>query len=700
MRFIPAVAVFALAVCLTASPALASFDPGAPTAVVFGKVLFDFGDGSYVWANLSVSQATAPNSTWNATLGAARSLGISLDWSWFSGFGVYVSDVGHRSPPGGVGLYVWNATTQAWDASQIGISSLVLSDGGAIALSDSGFDPVTFAQLYPVPTPDHLYPAIQFRGDALNWGAAEGGAPVSMGLAWDHDLGVAEIVSTPAVAYGRVYVLTQDGLWALNESSGAVVWSNSAWKGLSSPAIWNGTVIFGGKDGQVHEVSATSGAGIWSTSLVSTPTVSGITSSPKVVFDTVYIGTFNEAGGSADIVALWATNGSVRWRHSTESVDFSSPAVANGTVYVGIMGRYNTTTAVTFDPPFGLLALDATTGAERWFTPTNGSVAASPVVVGGTVYVTAKDGRLYALDAATGARQWSVAVQAGVSSPAFRRGILFVGGGGLGSSGVVEAVSATDGRIIWSFTPNGPVEASLTTAGGLVFTATNAPNGTIYALDAGTGTLAWSFTPDPPQYILASPSVADGNVFAASDNGHVYAFEGASGSLLNVTSTVPPAIQANETARINLTVRATNGAAKAVQIAVFLQGLTYVNASVPPSSRQDASESWNLSVLPFGTAETLSLLVRGNCLPAPSGQGSSGSCNPGSGKVTTIVQYADVQGVSQPSLTQTLTIPILPPPPPLPGVDWLAIGIGTAAAVVVVAGAVWVMIRRRRRRQG
>ena len=700
MKFIPSVATLALAVCLAASPTVSGLDAGAPTAVVFGKVLFDFGDGSFVWANLSVTQPNAPNATWNATLGAAGGLGISVAWSWFPGFGVYVTDVGDRSPPGGVGLYLWNATTHSWEAAPVGISNLVLIDGGAIALSDSGFDPETFAQLYPVPTPDHLYPAIQFRGDASNWGLAQGGGPASFGLAWDHDLGVKEIAASPAVAYGRVYVLTQDGLWALNESSGDVVWSNSAWRGLSSPAIWNGTVLFGGKDGSVHEVNATNLRGIWSTPLVSTPTVSGITSSPKVVFDTVYLGTFNETGGPADIVALWATNGTVRWRHPTESVDFSSPAVVNGTLYVGIMGRYNTTTSVTFDPPFGLLALDATTGEERWFAPTNGSVAASPVVAGAAVYVTAKDGHLYAFNAATGARTWSIAAEAGVSSSAFLDGILFVGGGGLGSSGVVEAVNATDGRILWRFAPNGPVEASLTTAGGLLFTATNAPNGTVYALDARTGVLAWSYTPDPPEYILASPTVADRNVFAVSDNGHVYAFEGTSGSLLDVASTMPPAIRANETATINLTVRATNGTAEAVQIAVFLQGLTYVNASVPPSSRQDASESWNLSLLPFGSAETFSLLVRGNCLPAPSGQGSSGACNSGSGKVTTIVQYADVQGVPRPSLTQTLTIPILSPPSPSPGVDWLAIGVGAAAAVAVVAGAVWVMVRRRRRRQG
>ena len=699
MKFTAAAPTLVLAACLRLSPVLTAGALGAPAAVVFGKILFDFGDGSYLWANLSVAQPSTPNATWNATLGAAQGHGNSLSWSWDPGFGIYVTDVGNRSPPGGVGLYVWNATDHRWNPAPVGISNLVLSDGAALALSDSGFDPVTYVQLFPVPTPDAPYPSFQFRGDARNQGVAQGGGPVSLGLSWDRNLGVPEIVAAPAAAYGLVFVLSQSGMWALNESSGATVWSNSAWGGLSSPAVWNSTLIFGGRDGRLHAVNATNGAGVWSTPLVSTPTVSGITSSPKVVFDTVYVGAFNESGGPGAVLALWATNGTVVWRHPTGSVDFSSPAVANGTVYIGIMGRYNTTTSVTFDPPYGLLALDAKSGAERWFAATNGSVAASPVVAGGTVFVAAKDGDLYAFDASTGAPQWSASLDAGVSSPAYRDGTLFLGGGSLASGGRIAAVNASDGSVRWSFVPNGPVEASVTAAGGLLFTATNAPNGTIYALDAASGALAWSYTPSPRQYILATPTAADGMVFAASDNGHVYAFAGASGALVSVTSTMPPAVHANETAAINLTVHAAAGAAKAVQLAVFLQYLTFVNASVPPSSTEASSESWNLSAMPFGSSRTLSLLVRGSCIPPAAGEASPSGCGSVSGKVTVILQYADVQGVPQPSLTQVLPISVLSPPPP-PGVDWWAIGFGAAAAAAVVAGAVLLMLRRRRRRQG
>ncbi|TLZ96699.1 MAG: PQQ-like beta-propeller repeat protein, partial [Methanobacteriota archaeon] len=100
---------------------------------------------------------------------------------------------------------------------------------------------------------------------------------------------------------------------------------------------------------------------------------------------------------------------------------------------------------------------------------------------------------------------------------------VFVGGGAFGGPGRVVALNSLDGSVKWSFTPNGPVQSSLTYAGGRVVFATNEDHGTIYALDAATGALAWSFEPSPSDYILGSPVVADGVVYAPSDNGHVYA---------------------------------------------------------------------------------------------------------------------------------------------------------------------------------
>ncbi len=95
----------------------------------------------------------------------------------------------------------------------------------------------------------------------------------------------------------------------------------------------------------------------------------------------------------------------------------SSPAIANGVVYVG-SGNGN------------IYALNALTGEYLWNYLTGGDVESSPAVADGVVYVGSNDGNIYALDATTGVLIWSYATgSSAFSSPAVAGGAVFVGGG-------------------------------------------------------------------------------------------------------------------------------------------------------------------------------------------------------------------------------------------------------------------------------
>jgi outer membrane protein assembly factor BamB len=61
----------------------------------------------------------------------------------------------------------------------------------------------------------------------------------------------------------------------------------------------------------------------------------------------------------------------------------SSPAVANGVVYVG-----------SYDN--NVYALDASTGAKLWSYTTGNAIGSSPTVANGVVYVGSGDNNLYA----------------------------------------------------------------------------------------------------------------------------------------------------------------------------------------------------------------------------------------------------------------------------------------------------------------
>ena len=61
----------------------------------------------------------------------------------------------------------------------------------------------------------------------------------------------------------------------------------------------------------------------------------------------------------------------------------SSPAIANGIVYIG-------------SGDDKLYAFNATTGATLWTGTTGGAVNSSPAVANGIVYVGSDDGKVYA----------------------------------------------------------------------------------------------------------------------------------------------------------------------------------------------------------------------------------------------------------------------------------------------------------------
>jgi len=112
-----------------------------------------------------------------------------------------------------------------------------------------------------------------------------------------------------------------------------------------------------------------------------------VNSSPAVADGTVYVGSSDD-----NVYALDAADGTEQWSYQTGDDVFSSPAVADGTVYVGSNDN-------------NVYALDAADGTEQWSYQTGSEVFSSPAVADGTVYVGSFNGRVYALDAADGTEQ-------------------------------------------------------------------------------------------------------------------------------------------------------------------------------------------------------------------------------------------------------------------------------------------------------
>src|SRR5258706_5796364 len=231
----------------------------------------------------------------------------------------------------------------------------------------------------------------------------------------------------------------------------------------------------------------------------------------------------------------------VKWNFKTGGRVYSSPAVADGAVFVGSTDG-------------NLYAVDAAAGTLKWKFTTRGRVVSSPAVEAGVVYFESYDSNFYAVDTATGALKWKFATKGErrfaakhihgmqpeseqmpdpfdfyLSSPAVSNGAVYFGSG----DGNVYALDAATGALKWKFETGDVVHASPALAEGLLFIGSWYTF--FYALDAATGAERWRFkTGDDPAIhnqigIQSSAAVANGVVYFGCRDSKLYALDALTG---------------------------------------------------------------------------------------------------------------------------------------------------------------------------
>ena len=163
--------------------------------------------------------------------------------------------------------------------------------------------------------------------------------------------------------------------------------------------------------------------------------------------------------------------------------------------------------------------------------------ASSPTLANGTIYQSYMDfvpcpqgasnptGFLIAMDATTGKQRWRFKAKPIESSPLLHGGLLYVGSW----DGNVYAIRAKTGRKVWSYDTGDRVNTSAAYSNGRIFIAND--SGTLYALNARTGKLAWSAS-QATEFFYAAPATAYGRVYIGSTDGTMYAYGAKSGKLL------------------------------------------------------------------------------------------------------------------------------------------------------------------------
>ncbi len=387
-----------------------------------------------------------------------------------------------------------------------------------------------------------------FHQNPQHTGLSPFSGPSTPALRWKFQTG-GSITSSPAVAYGRIYVGSSDGnLYALN-LEGVLLWKFSTPSPIrTTPAV--------GSDG------------------------------------TIYVGSClrcpypDPSGGPEGVLYAINPDGTLKWNltitNSGEGVDtLSSPTIGpDGTIYVS-------------DEGFRIVAVNPD-GALKWQVWTHGEVVGPPAVApDGTIYVQIDDPPptgscadtlnkcLVALNP-DGAIEWGLLDYGGFQSPAVGTdGTIYIDSLAVNSSGTLEWQDnqtfsspsiGPDGTIygtvdggLFAVNPNGTVQwqsplektggfcttpdcsqisrvfvqessVAIGSDGTLYFgtgftkypgTSPSYGNGTVYAVNPD-GTLSWTFTtgscgPCSVNYALSDPAIgSDGTLYVGSSDGNLY----------------------------------------------------------------------------------------------------------------------------------------------------------------------------------
>jgi outer membrane protein assembly factor BamB len=364
-----------------------------------------------------------------------------------------------------------------------------------------------------------------FRHDIANTGVAETGDARPQGiLKWSFATGSA-IHSSPALADGTVYFGSRDGkLYAVDAATGEKRWEfqTGSWV-ESTPAIVGGIVYFGSNDGALYALDAENGEMVWE---FRTPYP--IMSSPAVANGMVIFGSDDYS-----VYALDALKGTRLWRFDTLGPVRSSPAVSEGIVYIGSGAEY-------------VYTLNAADGRLRLHFKTYAAVYGSPAVAGRTAFFANYNGLLYAVNG--NAHNWPLeytirpywiqvwAFGVPVPAPPSQSGFLWglklgrvvssspvLAGDSLyiGADNNLLAIDLKNHQQLWSFRTQGVVSSTPAVTGTAIYAGSE--DGRLYAVDIATGKKLWDFATGAK--ITASPTVADGTVYIGSEDGKVYAIK-------------------------------------------------------------------------------------------------------------------------------------------------------------------------------
>jgi outer membrane protein assembly factor BamB len=202
----------------------------------------------------------------------------------------------------------------------------------------------------------------------------------------------ANIISTPAVANGKVFFGNQNGvMYCISESEGKLLWKYKTGGSIfSSPAVSGENVVFGSGDGNIYCLDTRKGRFRWKKQMGA-----AVLGSPVIAGDTVLIG-----ASDGTFIAINLHFANTIWQFvGLQGPVVSTPLLYGDKIIFGAWDRH-------------LYALNRSTGNLIWKWNNGSSVrnyspaACIPVAADDVVYIVAPDRYISAIDVKDGKTLW------------------------------------------------------------------------------------------------------------------------------------------------------------------------------------------------------------------------------------------------------------------------------------------------------
>ena len=190
------------------------------------------------------------------------------------------------------------------------------------------------------------------------------------------------LISSPLVTQTMIYQPSADGSIYAVDMTGNKVWVQETGGPLwAQPSTLPdcGCIYVASMDHTVYSFDASTGGLIWQT-----PDLGGaLIGSPAVSTDgSLYVGTF-----AKEMIALDTTDGTVKWRYTTQDRVWSEPALANDVLYFGDLSGY-------------FYAVNAKDGTALWRIQPQNGIVDTPVVLEDKIYFTNEADTLFIVNTA------------------------------------------------------------------------------------------------------------------------------------------------------------------------------------------------------------------------------------------------------------------------------------------------------------